>query len=178
MVKADTLEKRAEIHFNGSRLAVRSADASVDEGRSVGKEDRERFNKWIRSYRHALKQRENQDELLHIGRDMYKWLDGSERWLERLIEASAGPPFFIEFTVPKRSGLDALSFLEVPWELLADEKGHLASDSCLIYCPVRRIGSQMPPHEPSPYRLSTVFMAAAPQGVAPHLIVVTMKISI
>jgi hypothetical protein len=45
---------RAEIYFKSNRLEIRSADISVDEGHPLGKEDGERFNTWIQSYRHAL----------------------------------------------------------------------------------------------------------------------------
>ncbi|MCP4691548.1 MAG: CHAT domain-containing protein, partial [Desulfobacterales bacterium] len=153
----------AVVRFDSRRLHILSEAGDLDEWRTIGEKDKARFDGWIDGYRHALHKSNAAETLLNIGREMFRWLDGDEGWIGRLLE-SATPPFFIEFSVPARPDPDGLAFLEVPWELMADETGHLAADPYIIYCPVRRIGKRGEPGEPSEFRLSTVFMAAAPRG--------------
>ena len=56
---------------------------------------------WISRYRRALANRQ-QGVLLGLGREMYAWLDGDGRWLERAIE-DAEPPWLVEIAVPRRT---------------------------------------------------------------------------
>ena len=48
------------------------------------------------SYARLVTQEANQAGLLALGRTLYGWLDGGERWLERLL-AAAEPPLVVEF---------------------------------------------------------------------------------
>ncbi len=157
---------RAEVRFENGRLRFRCEQAGLDESRPVGPQLGQTFCQWAAGYREARGKADAAERFLGLGRDLYAWLDGGERWLERL-RGSASPPLVIEHAVPLRPDEPQLSFLEVPWELLADRQGHLAADARLLYCPVRRVGRATKPAEPSPYRLSVVFMAAAPRGAVP-----------
>ncbi|NIM17759.1 MAG: CHAT domain-containing protein, partial [Candidatus Aminicenantes bacterium] len=158
------IRAKVELDVRESRLAIRCKEAELDEWRDIKKNDQKQFDRWIEQYRQALKQHDHAAALFSIGQDMYKWLNGSGSWLKRLFDSVSDPPFIVEFTVSARPRDDELRFLEVPWELLAEKHQHLAADQYVMYCPVRRTGKRSEPGEPSPYRLHTVFMAAAPQG--------------
>ncbi|MCK5437243.1 MAG: CHAT domain-containing protein, partial [Desulfobulbaceae bacterium] len=149
--------KNNQVIFSGGRGDVGS--------RSPSKNDFTRFREWIGSYTRALKQLDNKEILLTIGREIYNWLNGDQNFLETILQ-NAENPFIIEFQIPKRSSEIQKAFIEVPWELLADKTGHLAKDATLKFSPVRRIGRENKPKpEPSEYRLNTVFMAASPRNV-------------
>ncbi|MDM8539507.1 CHAT domain-containing protein, partial [Desulfococcaceae bacterium HSG9] len=154
----------AYIQFDKDRLIIKDEAARLDEWRELKTQDQECFKAWIVSYRAALEHTTREKALLAIGQEMYAWLDGDERWLEKMLDAMS-PPFFMELRVAsRRPTAAALEFLEAPWELLADENGHLAADAFTLYCPIRRIGPPGKPEKPSPFRLNCVFMAAAPRN--------------
>ena len=140
------------------------------EGPGVGLEERqltvtdwELFGAWSRSYRRAILNADPSKALLDLGRKIHDWLDEEKR-LARMIENRDGSPFIVEFGVPRDPDARMLRFLEVPWEIAANADGHLAADGRLVYGPVRRIGKPSAPSECTPYRLSTVFMAASPES--------------
>jgi hypothetical protein len=58
----------------------------------------------------------------------------------------------------------AAAFLQVPWELLANEQGFLAADAVLNYCPLRRLGEPGAIPRASDLCLGLVFMAPAAHG--------------
>jgi len=154
---------RAEVRLEKDRLHFRCQEPRINESRKLD-EDFKKFEEWALSYRQALPRPNNEKTLLAIGRKMREWLDGGERWLQRL-EKSWQPPFIVEFSVPStKPGENENMFLEAPWELLALDGGFLAADPGILYSPVRRLGKAGSPPDPSPYRLSMVFMAAAPRG--------------
>ncbi|MCL6588903.1 MAG: CHAT domain-containing protein [Firmicutes bacterium] len=156
------------VQFENNELAV------LDQGdrlfsRRVGAEAAGMFQKWIDSYNHAIRQDKNEAQLFKIGRALYGFLDNSQGWLTRRLRNSIGP-FLIEFQIPVQASPAENAFLEVPWELLAGPAGHLAKDQNLKFSPVRRIGAKgKKERPPSPYKLLTVFMAAAPRKVEPEL---------
>ncbi len=131
--------------------------------------DFDKFKEWIDSYNHAVKQSDNRELLLKIGRDIFSWLNRGQDWLVEYLK-NPESPFVIEFRIPVRSSEVQKAFIEAPWELLADETGHLAKDPDLKFCPIRRIGNESDKkREPSKYKLNTVFMAASPRHVKPVL---------
>ena len=119
------------------------------------------FEAWIRAYRRALFKPDPAEDLLSLGREIVQWLDRHDNSFSRLKEHRS-VPFIVEFRVPRDPTDPMLRFLEVPWELAADHKGHLAGDGHVLYCPVRRIGEPMVPDPCGDYRLSLTFMAASP----------------
>jgi tetratricopeptide (TPR) repeat protein len=133
--------------------------------RSLTQEDRDLFAGWIGAYQRLQATDNNPARLLELGRAMRQWLD-QRNWLSNLQENASSPPFVLEFRVDRNPDKEALRFLEVPWELLADADGHWAGNATLLYCPVRRIGPASIPSACSPHRLSLAFMAADP--IAPH----------
>jgi tetratricopeptide (TPR) repeat protein/CHAT domain-containing protein len=159
---------RARVELEGQCLYIQCINAKLEDRRDITSEDLDRFDQWIGSYRLILqsRSRDNRDALFKLGQDIYNWLNGAGGWLKRLFASSSSPPFILDFTVTAQPGKDELRFLEVPWELLADNQKHLGTAPTIRYCPVRRIGIKGEPWAPSTYRLNTVFMAAAPRGSA------------
>ena len=160
------MKARIEYKPADQRVSIWCSDPDLHDSRELDGREQERFSQWITGYRQALRQPDHSRaaSLLAIGQDIWHWLDGDESWLERLTHACSSPPLVIEFMVSSGPSQPELSFLEVPWELLASQSRHLAADPCLIYGPVRRIGKESRAGAPSGYRLSLVFMAAAPRG--------------
>jgi tetratricopeptide (TPR) repeat protein len=149
-------------------LKLRYDPAQVKDTRAYAGDETLPFKDWIAAYRDALKQPKPHTRLLELGRAIYAWLDGDESIFRRVLSAP-GTPLFLEVSVPPDPDDEAKSFLEVPWEIIADDQGHLAANPALLFCPLRRMGKAQEPLEPSAYRLSTVFMAAAPEQGGPPL---------
>ena len=127
------------------------------------------FQEWIDTYRSAKEQSESNTHLLQLGRRMFQWLDQSDGWFSQGLENTA-IPLIVEVQIPKRNISHAQhSFVEAPWEVLADEQGFLAKEGTVQYCPVRRIGQPQRPRSASQFRLNTVFMASAPRNLKPEL---------
>ena len=144
-------------------LQIRCDSNGLRVHRQLSDSDFERFKQWSSSYVAALSRELSRHTMLQIGGQMREWLDGGERCLERVLNA-AEPPLVLEFSTI-RADPEAREFLDAPWELLADASGCWAERCSLVYCPVRRLGQRWDPLPPSPYKLSAVFMAAAPKGV-------------
>jgi hypothetical protein len=157
---------QVDIRLENDRLDIRCDEANVAETRSLTAEDRQGFAQWGETYRSLLDQTGSADTLLDLGRKMYAWLDGGARWLDR-VRRDGRPPLVVDFVAPRHPSPSEATFLDAPWELLADEHGHLAAYPDLKYCPVRRLGPRATPAPPSDCRLSMVFMAAAPEGQVP-----------
>ena len=136
---------------------------------NVNPEDNNQFLEWINTYNQALKESNNKKVLLKIGQEIFYWLDGDNCSIEKF-QDQAESPFIIEFQIPKMASSQQKSFIEVPWELLANNNAFLAQHDILKYSPIRRLG---PEKETKPaaseFRLNTVFMAASPRNVEPEL---------
>ena len=132
------------LRVGGGWLEVGAAAAGLEARRAVNADDAARFGDWTTRYRALLGRDAAEVQLLALGREMYAWLDGGERWLERLL-AAAEPPVVVEFQAPALPDELARVFLQAPWELLASTEGHLAGDAVLRYCPVRRLGPASDP---------------------------------
>lgn len=155
----------ATIQFTGGQLRLDCAGGDVRGSRKVKKTDPSRFEGWAKRYEQALGRPKAGEVLLEIGREIYKWLDGNQRWLEKL-RASDPSELVLEFTTKSRPDEADQTFLEVPWELLADKQGHLAARQEPLYCPVRRLGQRRSSKAKlSRHRLSVLFMAADPEDL-------------
>ncbi|MCP4107738.1 MAG: hypothetical protein GY749_19700, partial [Desulfobacteraceae bacterium] len=156
---------RPFIKFEKTQVSFHSKAARINnESMPISDKDTERCNNWIDSYRNALESKDKADTLLNIGREMYNWLNGEAGIMDRLVNEETGNPLIVDFIgTGGRRTQGTLRFLQAPWELLADEQGHLAAGTDLKFCPVRRINDPENETEPSQYRLCTVFMAAEPR---------------
>ena len=111
----------------------------------------------------ALRDRSDTAALRSLGVELYHWLDGPERWLDRL-RAALTPPFLLEVQADPQPDAAACAVLQAPWELLADKDGFLAEEELLRFAPVRRLGRARAGAALDDYRLGVAFMAAAPRG--------------
>ncbi|WP_310489121.1 CHAT domain-containing protein, partial [Chamaesiphon sp. VAR_69_metabat_338] len=99
-------------------------------------------------------------DLAKIGRKLFDWVDGSERWLSRSIEQQRQGLILAIDCQDRLGGL--------PWEILYYE-GFLVARSIV---PIRIVGGfqrQTVKREPSKYQLQTLFMATDPESVYPKL---------
>ena len=162
--------KALRFKLDGDRLEYIHKPSHQDGRRDFGKEDADLIEGWVDGYRKICARSGDQsNDLLNLGREIYAWLNGSEGIVERARSTRDGTPFVVEFQTPANPNGDAQHFLEAPWETLADDGGFLAGDGKLLYCPLRRLGRAADPREPSKYRPSIVFMAAAPKRGGPEL---------
>ncbi|MFP4033311.1 MAG: CHAT domain-containing protein, partial [Desulfococcaceae bacterium] len=168
---------RPHVSLDGNLLEFFANDPSGKplEERTLSDNDFQTFRRWIETYRNCLRKSDEAAVLLRIGREMYHWLNGALGAMDRLLD-DGGPPVAVEFRIPKRrprpgnpTHQNELTFLDVPWELLAEDGVHLAGDDYTQFCPVRRIGNPTAPEPPSEFRLSAVFMAAEPRDAHSHL---------
>lgn len=72
------------------------------------------FARWSRIYAEHL---HDPDVLLALGVQMGAWLDGADRWLERLV-TGATAPLVLEIETRTRSDQVGVLALDAPWELL------------------------------------------------------------
>jgi hypothetical protein len=86
-----------------------------------------KLTSWAQRYDGAS-QRNDEDELATIGRELFDWLDGSG-WGAAWADAP-GEDRILEIKVAGREGADEAALLEAPWELLARADGPLALKRC------------------------------------------------
>lgn len=171
---------RPQLRLDGMTLRLDGAGAAKH--RQLGEADTTAFESWATRYRDALEVRSldwrerRRTQLLALGLEIGRWLD-SENWLSVDLARAATTPWIVEFMVDHLRADDSAEalaqsrFLEAPWELVADQNGHLAADFQRMWLPVRRIGhAETPPDDPNRReRLSVLFMAAAPIGAGAPL---------
>lgn len=115
-------------------------------------------------YTELLKRKGAAGDLLDLGRDLYRWLDGDSGDLTRLIGDAPRPLRFEICCTARRPPDGERALLDAPWELLADSNGFLAGDVRLGFALVRRLGRAVEPAAPGEHRLGLAFMAASPEG--------------
>ncbi|MBF0624181.1 MAG: CHAT domain-containing protein, partial [Magnetococcales bacterium] len=134
--------------------------------RGLDPNDFQRLRTWAESYAVAVDAKQS-DALLVIGHELHAWLD-AEGWLSTARQV--GGTLEVTLQVAAAATADALTFLDVPWELLAVDGEFLAADSLVLFTLERRLGA--PAGQPVSARhsdLAIAFMAAAPEGVEPEL---------
>ncbi|MEZ6055299.1 MAG: CHAT domain-containing protein [Planctomycetaceae bacterium] len=121
------------------------------------------FETWRARYRDATVTRD-QFALKSLGKEMSQWLNEHGHFAEVLKDAVS--PLTLEIAVDEHAGKSGRDFLALPWELLTkiDGSDFLAMAPALNFTAVRRVGAAQKLLPKSPYRLSLVFMAAAPRG--------------
>ena len=116
---------------------------------------------WAQRYDKAS-ERDANDALAAIGREMFDWLDGSG-WASAWADA-LGDDRILEIKVGARPGPNETALLDAPWELLARADGPIASDALQLFVVARRIGDAATPLAPRHADLQLMFMAAAPES--------------
>ena len=154
----------AVFRLDSGFLELVAPEAGVEERRAIAAYADSRFAHWAEVYAKFRGRDGAEARILALGKDLYTWLDGDERWLERLL-AAAVPPLVVEFQVLAAPDDLGKSFLQVPWKLLAGETDYLATDIVQLFCPVRRVGKIEKPEKPDDSCFGLTFMAAAPRGV-------------
>jgi CHAT domain/AAA ATPase domain len=160
---------KARVELRGTQILCRSEDPHLEGIRQVSDPIVERWRKWAGDYGALLKKDQNiplkkdQTTLPALGREIFGWLDGEDRWLTQSLEGVGA--IYLEIATP--AALDAASraFLDIPWELLASQTGFLAADSNRPFCIWRRMGVPGTLSKPSHEDFALIFMAASPAGV-------------
>ncbi len=101
-------------------------------------------------------------DLVAIGQELYRWLDGSDRWLAS------------EFRKQNATTLALLieadhDLSRLPWEVLHDGKGFLVRGSNPAVLPVRWVRQEVARPATQNRALHVLFMATSPMGVRPEL---------
>jgi hypothetical protein len=139
---------RATFRIDDERLGFNAPEASLTDGRPLGSGDIEAFEAWAATYQSLREKTGAEGQLIDLGRALYRWLDGNERWLDALL-AAADPPLIFEFQALGTTGATAKAFLQAPWEVLAEPDGSfVAGDAIRLYCPLRRLGRAVEPAPP------------------------------
>ncbi|MCX6048513.1 MAG: tetratricopeptide repeat protein [Chloroflexi bacterium] len=101
-----------------------------------------------------------------IGQQLYRWLDGDDRFLTRAIDQHRDKHKAVALLIEQGARLDHL-----PWELLHDGTSYLVQQSPTAVIPVRWTVGNVPVAalQAQNRPLHVAFMATAPQGVTPAL---------
>jgi hypothetical protein len=153
---------KARVEFRGTHVLCVSEQPNVEARRGLTDEAIGRWRTWAARYNKAMTTNVPSD-LPSIGREIFGWLDGDDRWLEQSL-AGVGTIYFEIATRAAPDGVER-AFLDVPWELLAGPQGYLATDSLRQFCVWRRMGAVVTPFDPIHDDFGLLFMAAAPEGV-------------
>ena len=101
--------------------------------------------------------------LLSIGSELFSWID-QDGWASAWVRGTGNR--ILQVTVEDPRSDPAGAVLDLPWELLADSRGHLAADVTQPYVVYRSIGATNGALvEPTHGDLALMFMAAAPEGL-------------
>jgi tetratricopeptide (TPR) repeat protein len=100
--------------------------------------------------------------LLQLGRRLFDWLDGTERWLAQAIAGGASGAI-------EQQGRDLVLAIDaqdqlggLPWEILADAQGFLVGRSIVPIRVIGGFGQLKKPIVPAPHELRALFMATDP----------------
>ncbi len=140
-------------------------DKQLRTSEDLEKADLEKLQSFQKRYQDRPKNKTNQKTLLALGQDIYDWLN--EKLDFSAITKQQSQPWNVEFLLEAFPESDFQKiFINLPWEILADDKGFLAQRRGLSYNPYRRIYKEPKDKAKiSEARLSLMFMAASPEGV-------------
>lgn len=147
---------RAVISLKGSDIFCHCAD--VAEARLALVESRDRLADWSARYERATGGGDA-FALLTIGEEMFAWLDQSG-WARRWVREAEERVLEIEAT---GDSADDIALLDAPWELLAWDKGPLASDDIQLFIVARMTAARRQPLVPDYDAMRLLFMASSPQ---------------
>jgi hypothetical protein len=131
--------KNATITLAYHGLEFRSPDSKVTEDRPLTAPDRELLADWAKRYKVLARKSDDSASLLALGQQMFDWPNGPTQILKRWTD-TAPIPLPVVFATAREDREAARSFLDAPWELLADAGQHWSLREDTLLCPVRRIG--------------------------------------
>ena len=108
------------------------------------------------------------EDLVTTGQRLYNWLDGSDRWLARMLASRRGEGLVLAMTTTGR-------LAHLPWEVLHDGSSFLVQRRNPTVVPVRWLPltadqtAAAAPSPPANRALQVLFMATSPTGVGPVL---------
>ncbi|MGZ9930638.1 CHAT domain-containing protein [Streptomyces sp. NC-S4] len=114
-------------------------------------------------YVDAVRNGSQDQALLAVGRELYRWLDGDLGQLTRLLDEASAPLVF-EVRAPARPSAAVWALLRAPYELLAAPGGGFLAEGPRLFAVARRLGQPSPAQALDGYRLGVAFMASAPRG--------------
>ncbi len=85
------MEAHASIKLADHGLEFRCPAAGLREDRPLSGADREKLEGWAKRYQKLAREDGNSDELLKLGGEIHEWLDGADRFLNRLLEPAEAP---------------------------------------------------------------------------------------
>ncbi|EGV29830.1 AAA ATPase, partial [Thiorhodococcus drewsii AZ1] len=155
----------ATVHIQDDSIALLADCIPIGSRRPLSKDACVQLAGFARRYT-LLEHHRDPRAALALGQELYRWLDGEQQGLSRLLEGNVGT-LLLTLHCPSRHPTAAeWAALQAPWELLANAEGHLAADPLLQFALVRRLGPIQTAPAPDDYRLALAFMAAAPDGVS------------
>ena len=103
-------------------------------------------------------------KLAEVGRRLFRWLDGGERWISGEMEKAANQArvLVLAIATPER-------LAHLPWEVLHDDRGFLVHALNPPVLPVRWRPSATGAHATANRPLQILFMASSPENVKPVL---------
>ena len=146
--------------FDGEELSFRP-EGAPSETRKVDAAGPATFATWSSGYETAVKTG-SATALLALGRELHNWLHGLGGWLKALNDGAGPRELFLE--VGSDPSKAERRFLDVPWELLATDRGYLAADAERPLVLTRRLGQAGAEEVPAHGDLLLMFMAAPPPG--------------
>ncbi len=103
-------------------IELRCEAAGLLEERPLPPDAVARLGDWSARYRQIALRRQRVP-LLDLGEEIFRWLDGASRFLERIVDV-APTPLVIEFGAAKQdASAAARALLDAPWEVLGDSQG-------------------------------------------------------
>nr|WP_244883503.1 CHAT domain-containing protein [Streptomyces zhihengii] len=114
-------------------------------------------------YVDAVRKGSREQELLAVGRELYRWLDGERGELTRLRDEAQSPLVF-EVRASARPSAAAWALLRAPFELLAAPEGGFLAGELSSFAVVRRLGRPGRAPDLEGFRLGVAFMASSPRG--------------
>jgi hypothetical protein len=112
---------KARVELRGTQLLCRSEEPQIEGVRQVGGPVVERWRKWAGDYNAALRKKD-QTTLPALGREIFVWLDGDDRWLTQSLEGVGA--IYLEIAAAASPDVTSRAFLDIPWELLPSMRAH------------------------------------------------------
>jgi hypothetical protein len=150
--------------IDGTSFEILAGDERIGSRRRIEQADAEFLHGLAARYAVAVEARAKAPVFAGIGEDLYRWLDGDQRQLSRLLDQASRP---VVFEVRgQRSPTEAgWSLLRAPLELLAvPGSGLLIEDALTRFCVARRLGTPAASPVLDSFRLGVAFMASSPRG--------------